>query len=105
MVYPTRRPEVVIVCAAMKMKDGMIVPGRRHFSPEMRAVLKKMYGPGLRVFGKWVIKPYHLRVEEQGFLDSKGGFVSRKAAWEIALRAGQIRRFKVKGTLFSEDLY
>lgn len=56
-----------IVCAAMLMKDGLIVPGVRHFSPDMRLVLKRVYGEG-----------YHLEVQEQGFIDSKGTFLSRE---------------------------
>lgn len=32
-----------IVCAAMLMDDGVIVTGVRHYSPEMRVVLRKMY--------------------------------------------------------------
>lgn len=48
-----RQESTRIVCAAMLMKDKTVVPGVRHFSPEMRIVLHKMYGNG-----------YHLLVEE-----------------------------------------
>ncbi len=100
-----------IVSAAMLMEDGLIVPGVRHFSPDMRAVLKRIYGEG-----------YHLKVKEQGFIDSKGSFLSREAAWKIADGLGQIRIYHPRGPeygpsilraagegdegdLFSENLY
>ncbi len=90
---PTYSPR--IVSAAMLMDDGLIVPGVRHFSPDMRAVLKRIYGEG-----------YHLRVKEQGFIDSRGAFLSREDAWAVAERNGQIReRVSVPGTLYSESLY
>lgn len=67
-----------IVSAAMLMNDGLVVPGVRHFSPDMRAVLKRIYGFG-----------YHLRVKEQGFINSAGEFLGREAALQIALLHGQ----------------
>jgi hypothetical protein len=84
-----------IVCAAMLMDDGLIVPGIRHYSPEMREILKLLYGKG-----------YHLRVKEQGFVDQMGNFLDRKNAWIVAERSGQILKdCSVSGTLFSENLY
>jgi hypothetical protein len=97
-----------IVCAAMLMKDGSIIVGIRHFSPEMRVTMEKIYG-----------KQYHLQVKGQGFVDQFGIFFSRLDAWKIADNAGQIirslgwtdepapRRAKVGDTnvLFSENLY
>ena len=103
---PTLNPPR-IVSAAMLMDDGTIVPGVRHFSPDMRANLRRIYGNGLRLFGRWVRKPYHLRVKEQGFIDARGNFLSREDAWRVAKLHGQLRlglRATV-GTLFSEDLY
>lgn len=101
---PDRPP--YLVSAAMLMDDGMIVPGVRHFSPDMRATLKRCYGPGFRLFGRWWRKPYHLRVVEQGFIDSQGKFLNRTDAWKRAEQTGQIRRFvSVPGTLYSENLY
>jgi len=102
---PARR----VVCAAMLMDDGLIVPGVRHFSPEMRAVLHRIYGDG-----------YHLRVREHGFIDTHGNFLSRKDAWIRADQNGQILLYDPSGkgrvipqpanegtheTLFSENLY
>lgn len=100
-----------VVSAAMLMNDGLIVPGVRHFSPDMRAVLERIYGKG-----------YHLKVKTQGFIDAKGNFLTRKEAW---IRAGinkQIFLFHPTGKgpmipftsfnsetedgeLFSENLY
>lgn len=44
-----------IVSAAMLMKDGLIVPGVRHYSKDMRNVLEMIYGKG-----------YHLLVKKTG---------------------------------------
>lgn len=69
-----------IVSAAMLMEDGLIVCGARHFSPDMRAVLHRIYGEG-----------YHLRVAEQGFMDYRGTFLNREVAHLRAKACGQIR--------------
>lgn len=86
-----------VVCAAMRMKDGLIVIGVRHFSPDMRATLARLY-PGKR---------YHLEVEEQGFINTHGEFLTREQAWVAAEANGQIlRRCGGDGEiLFSENLY
>lgn len=90
-----RQESTRIVCAAMLMKDKTVVPGVRHFSPEMRIVLHKMYGNG-----------YHLLVEEQGFVDQYGNFLDRDSAWIIAQKQGQIiKDCGCEGTLYSENLY
>lgn len=97
-----------IVSAAMLMQDGLIVPGVRHFSLDMRAVLHRIYGDG-----------YHLKVREQGFIDTHGNFLDRQEAWKRADATGQICVFNPvgseripqpanqneNGTLFSENLY
>jgi hypothetical protein len=84
-----------IVCAAMLMKDGAIIPGVRHFSPEMRIVLFKIYGKG-----------YHLQVKEQGFIDNRGNFLDRAAAWNLAEKNNQIiKQVSSPGELYSENLY
>ncbi len=117
-MIPAYQPR--IVSAAMLMDDGLIVPGVRHFSPDMRAVLKRIYGGGFRLFGLWLVKPYHLRVKAQGFIDSRGAFLEREEAWKVADAHGQIFLHNPNGngqlipvpanqgtveTLFSEDLY
>lgn len=95
-----------LVSAAMLMDDGLIVPGVRHYSPDMRAVLSRIYGKGIQLFGFWLKKPYHLRVKEQGFIDTHGVFLSREEAWRVAKLTGQIRHeVSTPGTLYSETLY
>ena len=84
-----------LVSAAMLMDDGLIVAGVRHFSPDMRATLHRIYGDG-----------YHRRVKEQGFIDIRGKFLDREAAWKRAEITGQIReQVSTPGTLYSENLY
>ncbi len=79
----------------MRMDDGLIVTGIRHYSPEMRSVLWRIYGAG-----------YHRWVLEQGFVDQYGTFLNREKAWKVAEAAGQIReQVSSPGTLYSENLY
>ena len=49
-------------------------------------------------------KPKHSH-GEQGFIDDKLGFVSRREAAGIALEQGQIEALKWPGQLYSEDLW
>jgi len=87
--------EYPIVSAAMLMQDGLIVPGVRHFSSEMRLVLERIYGP-----------LYHHYVLEQGFVDNHSNFLSRKEALERAIKISQVSSDAGRGgELFSEDLY
>lgn len=84
-----------LVSAAMLMDDGLIVAGVRHFSPDMRATLHRIYGDG-----------YQRRVKEQGFIDTRGNFLTRAEAWQVATEHKQIRRaVSTPGTLYSENLY
>lgn len=86
-----------VVCAAMKMEDGLIVAGVRHYSPDMRETLFKMYGEG-----------YHKKVVEQGFIDNRSQFLSREQAFILAKQNDQLIRHPIKilkTELFSEDIY
>jgi hypothetical protein len=87
------RPAPRIVCAAVKLKLGLIVCGPRHFDMTMRDNLRQL----------------RLTVKDsvQGFVDQFGDFYTREAAWEIAERNGQILRDLScgKGVLYSEHLY
>lgn len=79
----------------MLMADGLIVPGVRHFSPDMRVILLRIYGEG-----------YHLKVKTQGFIDTDGNFRNRVDAWHNAACNDQIHHeVSTAGTLYSENLY
>lgn len=92
-----------IVCAAVRLKDGLIITGSRHFDPVMVAVLERLY-PRDADYSE------ALKGHEQGFIDQKRTFFGRTDAWEIAKRAGQLQyscggEEAGGGTLFSEHLY
>jgi hypothetical protein len=93
-------PPVTIVCAAMMHRtDFTVVLGLRHWDAWMVGQLPKEAEHGKYHGGDW----------EQGFLTSRGHFVDRREALDIAQRAGQINRYRPKSNpkdqLFSEDLY
>ncbi len=93
-----------IVCAAMR-QDGFVVTGARHFDVIMRATILALN----KSTKGW----------EQGFIDQFGKFYTRKEAWKVADKNGQIRRgtgfesfsnprkagIGDDGVLFSENLY
>lgn len=107
---PTTNPHLParVVCAAVKMNNGSVVPGVRHLSPDMRWILRSLFGFG-----------YHLGIAEQGFIDAKGFFLTRAEAWKRADALGQILLYDPasrlkhprpanqgdEGTLYSENLY
>jgi len=88
-----------IVAAANRWPDGVIVVGVRHADRIMASVAR--------------IAPHRsLHHTEEGFVDSRGDFHSREAAWVIAYAANQILHrlpadTKTDGThvLWSENLY
>jgi hypothetical protein len=55
--------------------------------------------------GIWFVKPYHLRVEEQGFVDQFGNFYNRKDALIIAKGNNQVIGRIINDELYSENLY
>jgi hypothetical protein len=91
-----------IVCAANLYKhegQTIVVPSARHFDANMHVLLGIIFG-----------KEGYGRPIAQGFMDQNGGFHTRKDAWEIAEKNGQIaRRCGGDGPqgagLFSENLY
>lgn len=83
-----------IVCAAVKLKDGRVICGVRHFDVLMRAMIDSIGKPDKVLPGA-----------EQGFVDNDYLFLDRNEAWKVAEAAGQIRSPTVQGCLFSEDLY
>jgi hypothetical protein len=91
------KPDSIIVCAAMMMKDGLILSGVRHFSPDMRETGRRIYGDNFKY-----------QVEKQGFINQFGEFLSREEAWAVAEKNGQIRKLCYDGQtgiLYSENLY
>lgn len=85
-----------IVCAAVRVKDGTIFAGVRHYSPDMRLMMTLTGYAGRKLAGA-----------EDGFIDQWGCFHNRQDAFHIALRNGQYRPYPpyTFGTLYSEDLY
>lgn len=87
-----------ILCAALKRKAPKLIAlpndlpkieiGLRHFD-----IRDRFYGE------------VSMKMEDQGFLTSKGRFVSRKEAEIIARECGQITGHLIGGELTSEDLY
>lgn len=92
-------PEIFVVCAAMRNKDGLIICGARHYDTVMREQVKALGG-----YEKWM----ESGPIEQGFIDQRGNFLTREEAYIIAKKNGQI--VQKSGSvhipeLYSEDLY
>lgn len=87
--------EPLIVCAAIQLVDGLIIPSARHFDMTMRLMIVET-GRKERLGGA-----------RQGFIDQHGNFYTREDACKIALANGQIikRVGGDEGTLYSENLY
>ena len=85
----------IIVCAAMKNKQGVIIPSPRHFDRTCHALLDIANIEGGNA--NWT----------QGFIDQHGIFYDRKQALVIAKDNNQIRRESKYETdeLYSENLY
>lgn len=88
-----------VVCAAVKLRNGVVVCGVRHFDELMRMAIDEMGKPDKLLPGA-----------EQGFVDNRYQFLSRAEAWHLALDAKQIDIESpsyrgIRGSLFSEDLY
>lgn len=89
-------PPSRIVSAAIKLQDGLVVVGPRHFDMTMHAVFKRLGNP-------------NLTGHTQGFVDQRGNFFGRAEALLIAHKAKQITDHQKLTApcrqLFSEDLY
>jgi len=86
------------VCAAVRLPDGRIAAGHRHWNcfPVAEAM-----GHTIRI-----------TQEMQGFLTSTGRFVNREEGMLLQLAAGiptadprRVNRYVAGGKLYSEDLY
>lgn len=90
-----------IVCAANRHPfAATMLLGARHFDKPMLEQLSLLKSNTNLGAGGW----------EQGFINQKGEFLSRTAAWKAAEAAGQIIRrvggdTANGGTLYSENLY
>ncbi len=85
----------VVVCAAIRNRDGLVICSARHYDRTMRIQIKNSIGD------------WRLEYIEQGFIDQFGLFLTREEALLVANDAGQIVR-RVGGDkkgLFSENLY
>lgn len=80
-----------IVCAAVRLGDGLIIPGPRHWDNVMHRVATALHNRS----------PMDFAAADQGFIDQFGIFHNRREAAAIAHRAGQAN----VPELFSEDLY
>lgn len=87
----------IIVCAANKFKDGVIIIGVRHWDKFMHQQADALeYRDGK--------KPLE---HEQGFIDQYGTFYTRDEALELVKKNGQQlkRPYDEYETLYSENLY
>lgn len=88
------KPQQIVVCAANRLANGVIICGARHWDKIMRAQAEAMGVKGGN--------------EEQGFIDQFGDFLTREQAMGIVKQSGQrfdIDRNSGDTTLFSEGLY
>jgi hypothetical protein len=92
-----RTNEPYIVCAAVKLADGLIICGPRHFDPTMRSILERLGGMEIT------------KGHTQGFVDQRGKFYTREQAMKTAHAGGQVSDATMLMApckhLFSEDLY
>lgn len=84
-----------VVCAAVRLTNGIVIGSARHFDSVMDVTLSFLSSVGISLTG------------DCGFLNNKSEFMTREQAWVIAEKAGQIRKRlgQVPGILQSEDLY
>jgi hypothetical protein len=86
-----------IVCAAIRHDNGDVIAGPRHFDLFMHDQIRN-----------YKLTQIDWRTAEQGFLDQFGTFLSREAAWWVAVEADQIRKIvggNDRNMLYSENLY
>lgn len=82
-----------VLCAAIMLENGLVIPGARHLDAVMTNVLMELE------------VPLESNIQE-GFIDQYGNFLTREIAYEIAVRRVQTIDSPYKhGVLTSEDLY
>lgn len=87
-----------VVCAAIRAADGSVLLGIRHYSEDMhRQIEARMDGA----------KFTHRHDEDQGFVDQHGVYMTRREAYDVSCKAGQIINFLAceHDQLYSEGLY
>lgn len=93
--------EQYIVCAANRFSNGYVVLGIRHWDTQMHQHTQALITSGL-------MKEDDTRPVEQGFVDQRGLFLTRREAWDIAVANGQVK-YTGPGCsgpeLYSENLY
>lgn len=97
----------VVVCAACKYGD-LIIPGARHWDPIMRALVDEIMPKDAEGRTQARIENRLSAMENQGFIDQWGNFMSRKEALEVAKANGQYGRYREpqnQEIMYSEDLY
>lgn len=95
---PPKNVPPVIVCAANRLSDGLIIAGARHWDDIMAAVARRIIGDDKAEYGK----------AEQGFIDQWGRFYTREEAYLLVQSNGQpfnAERNQLTSILFSEGLY
>lgn len=86
--------DTLVVCAACINGEGLVAPSVRHGDE----LFYEVVGDAIAIRHNW----------DQGFVTNKYSFVTRKEAWIIAERQGQIRNHlpcDSSKRLYSENLY
>ena len=87
-----------VVCAAIRASDGALLLGIRHYSHDMHMQIAK------RLDGE---RFHHRNGDDQGFVDQAGVYMTRREAFDVALKADQIINLSacLRDELYSEGLY
>lgn len=91
----------IVSAANRNTETGEVIMGVRHFCTLMHQQLDVIEArePGSKRSKGWL-------QADQGFVDNRGVYLSRREAWKVAEAAGQIiRRTGEEGVLYSEDLH
>lgn len=89
-------PSLRVVAAAVRLSNGLVICGVRHFDGLMRAVIEQLDGSTAEL----------VKGAIQGFVLSNYRFVDRDVAFKIANEAGQILEGEGRhGQLYSEDVW
>ena len=87
-----------VVCAAIRAADGSVLLGIRHYSSDMHRQIAMREDAD---------KFLHRNGEDQGFVDQHGVYMTRREAYDVALKADQIIHSEacLRDELYSEGLY